>query len=132
MKSYGRGRVDANQKEIVSFLRRIGAEVFDTSSIGGGFPDLVVCFRGQNLLAEVKNPKTYHGKAGLSKNQKEFASRWLGGPVHVVKTSEDALKMCLAADLNKPLDYQGVPEDLLAAVIKNLRANFGRELKGML
>ena len=47
-------RVDANQAEIVAALRAVGASVQDLHCVGEGVPDLVVGFRGQNYLIEVK------------------------------------------------------------------------------
>lgn len=129
MKSRGRGRTDANQKSLVKFMRRLGAAVFDTSGVGNGFPDLVVCFRGSNLLIEIKNPKTYHGRAGLSDHQQKFANEWMGGPIYIVKTADDVVRALLAADLNRPLDYQAAPDDYVAAVVKNIRGNLPELVK---
>lgn len=91
-------RTDENQAGIVSDLRRIGASVWDASQVGNGFPDLIVAFRGQTHLFEVKNPKTKHGKAGLSKNQRRFADEWRGGPVYVVKTAAEAVNLLIDLD----------------------------------
>jgi len=45
-------RVDANQKEIVTMLRRMGYSVAVTSDCGKGFPDIVVGRSGKNYLFE--------------------------------------------------------------------------------
>ena len=50
-------RIDANQPEIVDGLRRIGATVRSTATIGIGFPDICVGFRGKNYLFEIKDGK---------------------------------------------------------------------------
>jgi len=50
-------RVDANQMEIVKFLRSIGASVCNISSFGEGAPDLIVGLFGKNFLWEVKDGK---------------------------------------------------------------------------
>lgn len=47
-------RVDANQKEIVEVLRSAGATVQHLHTIGKGCPDLVVGYRGQNYMLEIK------------------------------------------------------------------------------
>lgn len=52
MRKYG--KVDGNQAEIVRSLRHIGAVVQSLASVGGGCPDLLVGFRGQWYLIEVK------------------------------------------------------------------------------
>jgi Holliday junction resolvase len=51
-------KTDLNQKEIVAVLKQVGADVLDLSAVGGGCPDLVVAWRGENVFVEVKNPKT--------------------------------------------------------------------------
>lgn len=75
---------DANEAEIIKALRRVGAQVVQLS--GKGVPDLLVGFRGELFLLEVKMPKT--GK--LTDDQKEFHAAW-AEVVHVVYTPEDAL-----------------------------------------
>ena len=47
-------KVDANQKEIVAALRRIGATVQCLHMVGHGCPDLLVGWHGENILMEVK------------------------------------------------------------------------------
>lgn len=91
--SHGRGRVDANQKEIVDGLRKAGVSVLITSELGRGFPDLVIAKHGINHLVEIKNPKSQYGKRGLNPNQQAFAEWWTGGPVYMVKTLEEALEI---------------------------------------
>ncbi len=49
-------RVDANQSLVVEAARRVGLRVYDTSGVGGGFPDLVVQYGGITELWEVKDP----------------------------------------------------------------------------
>ncbi len=85
------GRPDHNQKEIVDSLVACGASVLVTSSIGGGFPDLVVGFRGKNFLLEVKNPTNWYGKRGFNANQERFNSQWLGGQPVIVRSTLEAL-----------------------------------------
>ena len=47
-------RTDANQAEIVTALAAAGATIRSTASIGNGFADLAVGFRGVNYLLEIK------------------------------------------------------------------------------
>lgn len=82
-----RGRTDANQAAIVSALRQAGCSVWVTSSLGGGFPDLVVADRnGANVLLEIKD-----GKGDLTPDEREFFAEWRG-PVHLVRTPDEALQ----------------------------------------
>ena len=90
-----RARSDCNQKSIVAGLRQVGATVYVTAQIGGGFPDLVVGFRGRNFLLEVK--VRINKKSGASRlspitgAQKSFASTWRG-QYCLVSNSEEALR----------------------------------------
>ena len=84
------GRTDANQKEIVDALRKAGASVHVTSSVGGGFPDLVVGFRGKNYLLEVKPAEGPPSAQRLTKDEVDFHCDWLG-QLSVVHTILDAI-----------------------------------------
>ena len=86
-------RVDNNQSQIVTELREIGASVIDLSAVGGGVCDLLVGYRGQTHLMEIKNLDTDYGKRGLNKKQKEVADEWRGSPIHVVYDKDEALKV---------------------------------------
>lgn len=83
-------RVDANQAEIVAALRKAGASVWII-----GLPvDLLVGFRGQSLLMEVK---TVTGKRDPKPSkhtqlQKDFMLEWRGGAVSTVTDVEGALR----------------------------------------
>ena len=85
-------KVDINQKEIVTYLRKIGASVAVMSAVGQGFPDLVVGWRGRNYLIEIKQAK---GK--LTEDQYEFAAHWRG-QYGVARCIDDACNI-IGADL---------------------------------
>ena len=84
---------DANHDEIKTDLEWCGIRVFDSASVGNGFPDLVaggihrVTYVPQIVLLEVK---TKDGK--LRPGQKAFLDDWYGLPVYVVQTSAEALE----------------------------------------
>lgn len=81
-------KVDANQSEIVKVLRQVYAKVFDLSGVGEGIPDLLVIFRNQIYLLEIKS-----GKNGLTAAQKQFFLEVHGcDKIGVVKTPEEALR----------------------------------------
>lgn len=86
-------KTDQNQKEIVKVLRQVGADVLDLSAVGGGCPDLVVAWRGENVFVEVKNPAT-RGK--LRDTQKEFFDRWRGKKIVVYSADEALQKLGIA------------------------------------
>jgi len=48
-------RTDNNHIEIVDALRRVGAQVQSLAGVGHGCPDLLVAFRGEWFVLEVKD-----------------------------------------------------------------------------
>lgn len=89
---------DRNQGPIVETLRGVGAFVFDASGIGGGFPDLLVSFRQDVYLIEIKNPESWYGKKGMSDSQKRFCEQLRGFPIHVATTPDEALRIIGATE----------------------------------
>lgn len=88
-------KVDANQKEIVKALRSIGANVLHLHEVGGGCPDLLACFRGRNVLLEVKQPGEKPNKL-----QVEFIAQW-GGEMHVVHSPSEAVAALVGSEAMK-------------------------------
>ena len=78
-------RVDANHSLIVAALRQVGASVQDLAKVGKGCPDILVGYRGQNYLMEIKTSK---GKATLP--QIAWHTFWQGQVV-VVRDVDEAL-----------------------------------------
>ena len=83
---------DNNHRAIVQALRKIGCSVADTASMGKGFPDLVVGYRGKTFLVEVKNETTGYGKRGLNPLQKQFREKWLGSKIIIACDVEQIIK----------------------------------------
>jgi Holliday junction resolvase len=83
-----RSRPDANQREIVDALERVGASVLDLHDIGvEGAPDLLVGRGGVNLLIEIK---TARGR--VRQCQREWHEAWRGQPVVVARSVDEALE----------------------------------------
>lgn len=80
-------RTDSNQREIVSALRQMGYSVAITSSVGDGFPDLVVGKAGATWLIELKSSR----KAGYTEHQTVFMRIWTGSPVVRLNSLEEAI-----------------------------------------
>jgi hypothetical protein len=78
-------KVDANHGVIVAALRQVGASVQDLAKVGQGCPDILVGYRGQNFLMEIKTTK---GKATLP--QIAWHEFWQGQVV-VVRDVDEAL-----------------------------------------
>jgi hypothetical protein len=85
--AYQKRRVDANQKLIVATLEALGASVVSLHDAGAGVPDLLVGYRGITCLVEVKNPDT-RGK--LNDRQQEWHAAWLGAPIGIIYTPDQA------------------------------------------
>jgi hypothetical protein len=85
-------RVDANQSTIVEALRRAGASVQPLHIIGKGCPDLLIGFRGRNLLAEVKDGEKPPSARVLTIDEMEWHARWRG-EVYVVESVADAMRL---------------------------------------
>ena len=75
-------------------LRRIGASVTPTHTIGGGFPDLVCGFRGRSILFEVKDPKQPPSKRRLTDDEAIWFGTWKG-EAYVIETAEQAIAILL-------------------------------------
>ena len=84
-------KIDANQLEIVSALRRCGAIVQSLASVGDGVPDLLVGFRRNTYLLEVKDEKQPPSKRQLTHDQILWHVEWCGGPLCVVHNVDEAL-----------------------------------------
>lgn len=83
-------RVDDNQPQLVKELRQLGATVEPTHTMGKGFPDLVVGFRGVNYLLEVKDPAKSPSRRQLNEDQQKWHARW-NGQAAVIETIDDFL-----------------------------------------
>jgi hypothetical protein len=80
-------RVDSNQVEIVKELRRLGMEVEHLHAVGKGCPDILVGYKGKNVLLEIKRDE----KAKLTPDQVLWHHSWKG-QVAVVTNVIDAIK----------------------------------------
>lgn len=89
-------KADANQKNIVAALRKAGASVVPTHTVGQGFPDLVVAFNGRTMLLEIKDPTQPKHRHELTPAQVEFHAKWTG-EIHIVFTVEQALEVIAGA-----------------------------------
>ena len=83
-------RTDANQKELVKAIRKLGASVQDLSQVGKGCPDILVGYKGVNYLFEIKNPDMPPSKRRLTPDEMKFFEDWKG-EMTIVKTIDDIL-----------------------------------------
>jgi hypothetical protein len=73
-------RTDANQPEIIAAFRKLGCTVAITSSLGNGFPDLVVGKPklAKVVLVEVKDEAKPPSARELTDAEKDFRDAWAG------------------------------------------------------
>jgi len=86
------GKVDVNQPSIVKELRQAGIDVFITSDVAGGFPDIVCGFRGLTYIFEIKDPDQPPSKRRFTKSEREFHESWRG-QVDIILGADDALRI---------------------------------------
>lgn len=89
-------RKDRAQGPIGDALRSIGASV-ESIDVSRGLPDLLVGFRGETFLLEVKTAKDKVNRKHpeLRPSQVAFMARWRGRPPVVVNTPEEAVAAVL-------------------------------------
>lgn len=91
-------RRDANEAAIVAAMTAAGASVTPVSAKGA--PDLLVGFRGETTLLEVKReegPKGGTSRGRLTKDQIAWRAAWRGRPPVIVRTPAEALAAIGAA-----------------------------------
>ena len=86
-------RTDANQKQIVELVRMLpGASITSTHTIGKGFPDLVIGYKGINYLIELKDGSKPKSQKKLTPDEVEFHMKW-NGQIAICENFEDILKI---------------------------------------
>lgn len=71
-------KLDANQAAVVALLRAHGCSVQSLASVGGGVPDLLVGFRGVNVVIEVKDGEKAASARALTREQVAWHRGWAG------------------------------------------------------
>jgi Holliday junction resolvase len=90
-------RVDSNQNEIVTMLRKMGYSVAITSDCGKGFPDIVVGRSGRNYLFEIKDGSKPPSAQKLTEAEQQFCDNWKG-QYNVITCLDDAIKILRISD----------------------------------
>jgi len=85
-----RAKIDDNQPAIVKALKQIGCNVQSLAACGNGVPDLLVGYRGYNLLLEVKDGAKSASRRELTDDQRVWHMFWTG-QVAVVESVEEAI-----------------------------------------
>lgn len=85
-------KVDSNQPAIVAALREAGAQVQSLVRVGDGCPDLLVTYRRQCFLLEVKDPSQPPSKRRLTPLEASWHARFATPWLRVVETPDEALE----------------------------------------
>jgi hypothetical protein len=88
-------KVDKNQKDVVKALRDYGAQVHLLHTVGGGIPDLLVCYADQTILMEVKDGEDKK----LTPQQITLFANWIGGPLYRVNSVQEAVEVLKSYEL---------------------------------
>ena len=83
------GRKDGNQRDFEKAFAAMGYSWRDMSSVGSGFPDMIVAKHKVTILIEVKRD----GKQSLRPGQEIFRQTWKG---HIITAHDPsvAVKQC--------------------------------------
>lgn len=80
-------KIDESQPAIVDALRDAGATIQHIHTIGRGCPDILVGYRGKNILFEIK---TTDHNSKMTDSETSWHRRWKG-QVAVVRSPEEAV-----------------------------------------
>lgn len=90
------GNRDVNHAEVRDALRKVAPATRDTGDLGGGFPDLMVPWRGKLWWVEVKKPGPPSARKLSPAETKMLAwCRRVGQPYIVVQSAEEFFKKTL-------------------------------------
>ena len=89
-------RVDLNHQEVVKTLRSLGASVFDASRMGQGFPDLVVGYKQQTVLVEIKSSE----QKRFTNAQLKFMAEWKGSAVVRINDIDGAIRLIKVLEMS--------------------------------
>jgi len=92
-------RVDTNQQSVILEAKKLGATVQPLHMVGQGCPDLIIGFRGHNLLVEIKDGTKPPSARKLTPQQKDWHQNWRGNVYVITHWMEviNLIKSCSAA-----------------------------------
>ena len=94
LKMRRRSKIDANQKQITTQLRKIDCKVAITSMLGKGYPDLLVAYNLRLFWIELKDGTKPPSQRKLTPDEEKFHQEWQGY-VYVCESLDDILKIIL-------------------------------------
>ena len=90
-------RVDENQNTIKHTLIALGCSVLDLSTVGRGCPDLLIGYKGNSVLVEIKSS----AKATFTEPQIKFMQEWRGGTVSRIDSVDAAIRLIKMLDIGE-------------------------------
>ena len=93
--TYYKKRVDANQKQIIHTFIALGASVLNLSRVGEGCPDILIGYKNQSVLCEIKANE----KKPYTEPQVKFMQNWRGGAVSRIDSVEAAIRLIKMLDM---------------------------------
>lgn len=84
-------RRDDNEKEIIAAMREAGAYVKAVND--EGLFDLLVSYRGETMLIEVKDGAKPPSARRLTEAEQKFHDEWPGSNLYIVNSVEEALAL---------------------------------------
>lgn len=93
--TYYKKRVDENQKQIIHTFIALGASVLNLSRVGEGCPDILIGYRNQSVLCEIKRNE----KAPFTEPQIKFMQNWRGGAVSRIDSVDAAIRLIKMLDM---------------------------------
>jgi len=84
-------RRDDNEKEIIAAMREAGAYVKQIND--EGLFDLLVSYRGETMLIEVKDGAKPPSARRLTDAEAKFHSEWPGSDLFIINSVEEALSL---------------------------------------
>ena len=94
-----RSRIDANQPAITRAMRQLGAVVTPIHTLGKGVPDLLVSWRQNWFVIEVKDGAKPPSDRQLTPDERE----WIGAqkaPVHIIESVEQAVSLLIGYEFS--------------------------------
>ena len=84
---------DASARGVIDAFKAVGCSVVVITSAQAGCPDLALGVAGRTHLVEIKPDVGITARRNLRPAQATFSESWRGGPVHVVRSADEALRL---------------------------------------
>jgi len=93
--TYYKKRVDDNQKQIIHTFIALGASVLNLSRVGEGCPDILIGYKKNSVLCEIKK----NDKAPYTESQVKFMQNWRGGAISRIDSVDAAIRLIKMLDI---------------------------------